>query len=206
MRRDCKKHKFITAFCAIVLAVAIFFAFRLKNNLREMGQAGYSFVRTTTLSKDGLETAVNATGSVKSSNTSTVTYSAGMSSSAPKIKTVNVVVGDYVEEGDIIVVLDNIDIIEKIAEQKEQLAEKLEELAEKYTVASDNYEALDDELDVSKAEVDTAYNNMLAAEKNFEGIKVNVSLFQTEYENAVNAQEILNGVMEASYGMDKYMN
>ena len=185
----CRKHKFLTAFILIVLSVTIIAAYNFKNNLKEMQETGYSFIRTTTLSKDGLETAVNVTGSVESSNTSTVSYSAGMNSGAPKIKTVNVAVGDYVEEGDIIVALDNTDIIEKITEQKEQLTEKLEELAEKYTAASDNYEALDDELDVSKAAVDTAYNNMVAAEKNFEEIKINVSLFQTEYDNAVNAQE-----------------
>ena len=195
----CKKHKFITAFCAIALAVAVFFAFRLKNNLREMEQAEYSFIRTTTLSKSGLETAVNVTGSVESSNTSTVSYSAGMNSGAPKIKTVNVAVGDYVEEGDIIVTLDNTDIIEKITEQKEQLTEKLEELAEKYTAASNNYEALDDELDVSKAAVDTAYNNMVAAEKNFEEIKINVSFFQIEYDNAVKQQEKAGIEYNAAY-------
>ena len=134
-----RKHKVITVFILIVLSVTIIAAYKFKNNLKEMQEVGYSFVRTTTLSKDGLETAVNVTGSVESSKTSTVSYSAGINSSAPKIKTVNVAVGDYVEEGDIIVVLDNTDILENITKQKELLAEKLEELAEKYTAASDNY-------------------------------------------------------------------
>ena len=184
-----KKHKFITAFILIVIVVMFVAMGKFKNNIAELQQTEYSFIRTTTLTKDGLETAVNVTGSVESSKTSTVSYSAGMNASAPKIKTVNAAVGDYVEEGDIIVVLDNTDIIEKITEQQELLAEKLEELAEKYTEASNNYEALDDELDASKAAVDTAYNNMVAAQKSFEEIKNNVSLFQTEYDNAVKAQE-----------------
>ena len=186
---NCKKHKFITAFIVIVLAVTMVAAYNLKNSVKELQEAEYSFVRTTTLSKDGLETAVNVTGSVESSNTSTVSYSVGMNTSAPKIKIVNVAVGDYVEEGDVIVVLDNTDILENITEQKELLAEKLEELAEKYTEASDNYEALDDELDASKAATDTAYSNMVAAQNKFDEIKNNVSIFQTEYDNAVKTQE-----------------
>ena len=32
------------------------------------------------------------------------------------------------------------------------------------------------------------------------------AITESNYEDAVNAQEILNGVMEASYRMDKYMN
>ena len=185
----CRKHKVITVFILIVLSVTIIAAYKFKNNLKEMQEVGYSFVRTTTLSKDGLETAVNVTGSVESSKTSTVSYSAGINSSAPKIKTVNVAVGDYVEEGDIIVVLDNTDILENITKQKELLAEKLEELAEKYTAASDNYEALDDELDASKAAVDTAYNNMVAAQNKFNEIKANVAVYQTNYDNAVKEEE-----------------
>lgn len=184
----CKKYKFISVVTAMAVLLLLFFLWRLKINMKEIEEVTYSFVRTTTLSKNGLETAVNVTGSVESTKTSTVSYSVA-AGSAPKIKTVNVAVGDYVEEGDIIVVLDNTAIIEKITEQQELLAEKAEELAEKYTDASDNYETLDDELDISKASVDTAYNNMVAAQKSFDEVKSNISLFQTEYDNAVKVQE-----------------
>ena len=194
----CKKYKLIAA--VTVLAVILLFSlWRLNNNMKEIEEATYSFVRTTTLSRDGLETAVNVTGSVESANTSTVSYSAGMNSSAPKIKTVNVAVGDYVQEGDIIVVLDNIDILEKITEQQELLSEKAAELYEKYEDAAKAYEDADDAYDNSKTALDTAYNAMANAEKQLKAAKSSIAAFRTDYDNAVKAEDAAGKTYTETY-------
>ncbi|MBQ6928952.1 MAG: HlyD family efflux transporter periplasmic adaptor subunit [Oscillospiraceae bacterium] len=194
----CKKYKFITV--VTVLAVILLFSlWRLNNNMKEIEEATYSFVRTTTLSRDGLETAVNVTGSVESANTSTVSYSAGMNSSAPKIKTVNAAVGDYVQEGDIIVVLDNTDILEKITEQQELLSEKAAELYEKYEDAVEAYEDADDAYDNSKTALDAAYNAMVNAEKQLKAAKSSIAAFQTDYDNAVKAEDAAGKTYTETY-------
>ena len=186
----CRKHKFITLFILLVIAIMFIALYKVKNNVEKLQQVEYSFVRTTTLTKDGLETAVNVTGSVESADTSTVSYSAGMNSSAPKIKTVNVAVGDYVEEGDIIVVLDNTDILEKITEQQELLSEKSTELYEKYEDAVEAYEDAGDAYDESKVALDSAYKKMINAEKEFKNAKSSIAAFQADYDNAVNAENM----------------
>lgn len=197
----CKKHKIITAFILIVIAVLIVAAFKFKSNVAQLQQTEYSFVRTTTLSKDGLETAVNVTGSVESANTSTVSYSAGMNASAPKIKTVNVAVGDYVEAGDIIVVLDNTDIIEKITEQQELLSEKAEELYEKYEDAGDAYEDADDAYDESKTALSKADTAMTDAEKALKNAKNSISAFQADYDKAVKAEDEAGKAYNDAYSL-----
>lgn len=202
--QKCKKHKFITAFILIVIIVMFVAMYKVKSSVAQLQQTEYSFVRTTTLSKDGLETSVNVTGSVESSKTSTVSYSSGMNSSAPKIKTVNVAVGDYVEEGDIIVVLDNTDILESIAEQQELLSEKSAEMYEKYEDAVAAYEDAYDAYTASKTALNNAYNKKVSAEKDLKNAKTSIAAFQTDYDNAVNAETAAGKAYTDTY--TKYTN
>ena len=195
----CKKYKLIAVVTVLAVILLLFSLWRLNSNMKEIEEGTYSFVRTTTLSRDGLETAVNVTGSVESANTSTVSYSAGMNSSAPKIKTVNAAVGDYVQAGDIIVVLDNTDILEKITEQQELLSEKTAELYEKYEDAVEAYEDADDAYDNSKTALDAAYSAMVNAEKQLNTAKISIAAFQADYDNAVKAEDAAGKAYTETY-------
>lgn len=62
-----------------------------------------AFIRTTTLRKTSLEDSISSTGLVASNNVSNVTTNLNAA-----VKSVEVSVGDYVEEGDVIVTLDTV--------------------------------------------------------------------------------------------------
>ena len=88
---------------------------------------GQSYVRTLTLQKGTLDASISASGTVESSDVSNVTTELKYT-----VKSVNVQVGDTVNEGDVICTLDTEDLEKSIAKMKESLAEAKEKALKNY--------------------------------------------------------------------------
>lgn len=129
--------------------------------------AGEGYVRTVTLERGTLEDSISATGTVESSQVSTVTTDLKYT-----VKEVHVQVGDSVKEGDIICTLDTSELEDSIQKMKEDLAENkadaqeqyedaqtaLTEAQEKVTETYDDMEEAEDDLDDAKSAYDKAYS------------------------------------------------
>lgn len=186
-----KKHKKpIIALGAIAVIAAIAIP-AVNSYLQKQSEAEtpvYEFIRTVTLEKGSLEDVVTATGTVASGNTSTVTYS-GAGYSIPKVKEVNVSVGDFVNEGDVIVTLDT-ESIQKSIDDALELQDKSRDKAKKayddaieaYEDANDAYEDYEDDYYDAKRE----YKNALA---DYNSAKNSVAPFQSNYDKALSKYE-----------------
>lgn len=187
-----KKHKkLIIAFGVIAaLGAAGFFGIRAyEQKQKEAETPTYEFIRTVTLEKGSLEDVVTATGTVASGNTSTVTYSSGMGYSVPKVKEVNVAVGDLVNEGDVIVTLDTESIqksiddeIERMNKTRDKAKETYDDAVEAYEDANDAYEDYEDDYYDAKRE----YNS---AKSDYNTAKNSVASFQAAYNTALSEYE-----------------
>ncbi len=149
-----KKHK-VLGVLLIVLIVILALALRGFAAVKAASKqaATYSFVRTTTLTKGDLTDTVSTTGTVKSSDTSTVTYASASTAVLPKFKTVNVAVGDTVQAGDVIATLDTSSIEESITKEKENIADKVATAQTSYNRALTSYNNAVSDYNTQKTEV-----------------------------------------------------
>lgn len=184
-----KRHKVLFVLAVVILTVGIFVGIKLLGANAQADKAVYSFVRTTTLTKGNLDDAVSATGTVGSANTSTVSYSAAGGVASPKIKTVNVAVGDAVKAGDVVVTLDSSDIQESITKEKESLTEKIADAQEKYDAALTAYNKAVSTATDYETTVANAKTALTAAQSAYESAAANVASFQSAYNAAYAAQE-----------------
>lgn len=185
-----KKHKRLAILLLVLFCIGGFFGYRVLKTKNAGGQQStYSFIRTTTLTKGDLNDSVSCTGTVGSTDTSTVTYSSTGNSAVPKIKTVNVAVGDTVQAGDVIVTLDSSDIEESIAKEKENLSEKITEAQEKYDAALTAYNKAVDVATAYETTLQNAKSTLDTASVSYTNAQNSVASFQTTYDNAVSAQE-----------------
>ncbi len=192
-----RKHKkpIIALGVVAALGVAGFFGGRaFLQKQKEAETPVYEFIRTVTLEKGSLEDVVTATGTVASGNTSTVTYSSGMGYSVPKVKEVNVAVGDLVNEGDVIVTLDTESIqksiddeIERMNKTRDKAKEAYDDALEAYEDAKEAYEDYEDDYYDAKREYNSAQSDYNTAKKS-------VKQFQIDYDEAYENQEKLGRV------------
>ncbi|MCC8073030.1 MAG: efflux RND transporter periplasmic adaptor subunit, partial [Clostridiales bacterium] len=177
-----KKHKVLTAIICILLVAAIViasvFAFKSDNS----STTSYSFIRTTTLSKGDLENSISATGTVESAETSSVTTSLSYT-----IKTVNVAVGDVVEEGDVICTLDTSELEEQIEREEENIESAVSSAQSSYDSALESYNDAvatltdyEDTLNDAESEKNSAYTPYAKALSAIES-------YQTAYDKALTA-------------------
>ncbi len=187
-----RKHKkpIIALGVVAALGVAGFFGIRAyEQKQKEAETPVYEFIRTVTLEKGSLEDVVTCTGTVASGNTSTVTYSSGMGYSVPKVKEVNVAVGDLVNEGDVIVTLDTESIqksiddeIERMNKTRDKAKEAYDDAVEAYEDANDAYEDYEDDYYDAKRE----YNS---AKSDYNTAKNSIASFQAAYNTALSEYE-----------------
>lgn len=164
------RHKI--AATALILAAILALTALLVLRPRRSGPleaAGEGYVRTITLERGTLEDSISATGTVESSQVSTVTTDLKYT-----VKEVHVQVGDSVKEGDIICTLDTSELEDSIQKMKEDLAESkadaqeqyedaqtaLTEAQEKVTETYDDMEEAEDVLDNAKSAYDKAYSTV----------------------------------------------
>ena len=187
-----RKHKVLCIVLAALAVVAVIIGVTVGKIAKTVGEAAqnYQFVRTITLQKGDLENVVSANGTVASGVTSTVTYSQKSAMySIPKVKEVNVAVGDLVEEGDVIVTLDGSDIQKSIDSEIESRNKRIEKARDAYDDALESYEKAKDKADEYRYDYRNAEYDRDEAEDNFQIAKNSVATFQKAYDNAYDAQE-----------------
>ena len=172
-----KKAVILLALLAIAAAAAAFLLSR-RPSLPAAAQTG-SYVRTVTLSRGTLEDSISATGTVESAQVSTVTTELTYA-----IASVQVQVGDRVQEGDVICTLDTSDLeknIQKLTENatdaKAEAQKQYEQAQQKLTEAE---EAVTDAWDV-RAEKESAPNSAKSA---YDAASSQVSGYQSAYDEA----------------------
>lgn len=115
-----KKHRKKLIICGAVLAVVVIAVFAIRSNMQkrqqEMMQA-MNQTETTAIEKRTLVSSVSATGSIISAESKEISVSL----SNVEVESVNVKVGDLVNEGDILCTFDSTDIEESLSEAKASL-------------------------------------------------------------------------------------
>ena len=170
------RHKKAVIALALLVVAAAAAAFLLRGRfVRPVSllAAGGSYVRTVTLQKGTLEDSISATGTVQSSDVSNVTTDLKYT-----VKTVNVQVGDSVEEGDVICTLDTSELEESIRKLQESLADAKAEARKQYekaqaslTEAEENVKSTYDDMKEAEDERDSAksaYETAAAAVKSYQ--------------------------------------
>lgn len=169
---------------------------------------GQSYVRTLTLQKGTLDASISASGTVESSDVSNVTTELKYT-----VKSVNVQVGDTVNEGDVICTLDTEDLEKSIAKMKESLAEAKEKALKNYQNAqkslSDAEKSVTEAYD-AKEEKRSARDSAKSA---YESAEAQVKSYQSAYDSANTAllsalseQDAKQSAYNAAYNAakDKY--
>lgn len=170
------RHKKAVIVLALLVVAAAAAAFLLRGRFVRpvsLPAAGGSYVRTVTLQKGTLEDSISATGTVQSSDVSNVTTDLKYT-----VKTVNVQVGDSVEEGDVICTLDTSELEESIQKLQESLADAKAEAQKEYekaqaslTEAEENVKSTYDDMKEAEDERDSAksaYETAAAAVKSYQ--------------------------------------
>ncbi len=177
-----KKHKVLTAIICILLVAAIVIGsvFAFKN--ADSSSTSYAFIRTTTISKGDLENSISATGSVESAETSSVTTSLSYT-----IKTVNVAVGDTVEEGDVICTLDTSELEEQIEREEESLEQSVSSAQKSYDSALESYNDAVSTLDDYEDELNDAAIEKNSAYTPYSKALSAIKPYQSAYDSALSA-------------------
>lgn len=170
------RHKKAVIALALLVVAAAAAAFLLRGRFVRpvsLPAAGGSYMRTVTLQKGTLEDSISATGTVQSSDVSNVTTDLKYT-----VKTVNVQVGDSVEEGDVICTLDTSELEESIRKLQESLADAKAEAQKQYekaqaslTEAEENVKSTYDDMKEAEDERDSAksaYETAAAAVKSYQ--------------------------------------
>ena len=177
------RHKKAVIALALLVVAAAAAAFLLRGRFVRpvsLPAAGGSYVRTVTLQKGTLEDSISATGTVQSSDVSNVTTDLKYT-----VKTVNVQVGDSVEEGDVICTLDTSELEESIRKLQESLADAK-------TEAQKQYEKAQASLTEAEENVKSTYDDMKEAEDERDSAK-------SAYETAAAAVKSYQAEVDAAY-------
>lgn len=129
--------KIILIILAILLVVGLVFFFVRKEKVKEMASTeSFTYTRTISLTKSKLEDMIVATGVIESQTTSTITSSVNNAS----IAKINYSVGDYVNEGDVIIELDTTNLNKQISKQSSKVNEQEKSLQDRYNEAKETYD------------------------------------------------------------------
>lgn len=188
------RHKKAVIALALLVVAAAAAAFLLRGRFVRpvsLPAAGGSYVRTVTLQKGTLEDSISATGTVQSSDVSNVTTDLKYT-----VKTVNVQVGDSVEEGDVICTLDTSELEESIQKLQESLADAKAEAQKQYekaqaslTEAEENVKSTYDDMKEAEDERDSAKSAYETAAAAVKGYQAEVDAANADLLTKLNARQ-----------------
>lgn len=188
------RHKKAVIAMALLVVAAAAAAFLLRGRFVRpvsLPAAGGSYVRTVTLQKGTLEDSISATGTVQSSDVSNVTTDLKYT-----VKTVNVQVGDSVEEGDVICTLDTSELEESIQKLQESLADAKAEAQKQYekaqaslTEAEENVKSTYDDMKEAEDERDSAKSAYETAAAAVKGYQAEVDAANADLLTKLNARQ-----------------
>lgn len=188
------RHKKAVIALALLVVAAAAAAFLLRGRFVRpvsLPAASGSYVRTVTLQKGTLEDSISATGTVQSSDVSNVTTDLKYT-----VKTVNVQVGDSVEEGDVICTLDTSELEESIRKLQESLADAKAEAQKQYekaqaslTEAEENVKSTYDDMKEAEDERDSAKSAYETAAAAVKGYQAEVDAANADLLTKLNARQ-----------------
>ncbi|MDO4197972.1 MAG: efflux RND transporter periplasmic adaptor subunit [Erysipelotrichaceae bacterium] len=198
------KHKLITVILVVLLGAGSFFLYNFLQPKKDSTADNiYTYTRTVSLFKGTLDNTISATGTIESQNVSTVS-----SSLRYTVKSVNVDVGDYVSEGDTIVILDSSDIQKEIDKQLENSDDQYQKLQDTYYDAEDAKNKAKDTYNAAYTAMSTAESAYNSAKSALDTAESKLSSFNSDYNNAKSVLDTattnLNSAMNdcLSFGSD----
>ena len=168
------RHKVLTVVLVLILAAAGLVAWKLHRAADAVkAMSGYQFVRTTVLKRTSLDNSVTVNGTVNSGEEASVTVADA--AKTYKVATVNVQVGDHVNEGDVIATLDTADLERQIQQAQQSYNDTLQAAQTSYDRALDDYNTSvvqhDNNLIDLQAKVDDANKTVSDAQKALDSAK-----------------------------------
>ena len=194
------RHKKAVIALALLVVAAAAAAFLLRGRFVRpvsLPAAGGSYVRTVTLQKGTLEDSISATGTVQSSDVSNVTTDLKYT-----VKTVNVQVGDSVEEGDVICTLDTSELEESIQKLQESLADAKAEAQKQYEKAQASLTEAEENVKSTYDDMKEAEDERYSAKSAYETAAAAVKSYQAEVD-AANA-DLLTKLNARQAALDAY--
>lgn len=178
----CKNRAVQRIFVILVLAVVVaggILWFRRRNaGFQPTGQVE-SIIRTTRLQKTNLNDSVTVTGTIQSSNTSTVTTDQKYA-----VKEILVNVGDTVQEGDVICTLDTSELEESIQKMKENLNDQAQTANEQVDSANSSLVSATDDSLAQEAVVNSARDALLSMQSSWDTAQAAVAPYWSNYQLA----------------------
>lgn len=181
-----KAHKgwFIAIIVVLALALAALIISLIGSSNPATKQADMlKVVRTTVLEKTTLDDTVSVTGTVKSGKTSNITTVLKYT-----VKSINVQVGDNVNEGDVVVTLDTADLEKQLKKAQESLSDNISRAKTTYDEAKSAYEKACAAEQTALTASNSAYTTYAAAKKVYDRAVADVQLYTQEYNTAVTYQ------------------
>ena len=132
-----RRHTKLCVALVILAVAAVIIGSQLRKRVAAASaSADYQYVRTTTLKTTSLNDSVTVNGTVKSGDEASVTVAD--SAKTYKVATVNVEVGDTVQEGDVIATLDTTDLEKQIESAEQDYNDTLSQAQTSYDRAVDD--------------------------------------------------------------------
>lgn len=183
------RKKTIILIAGVFIIAAGSFYFSRQGSVKKTGTQA-SYVRTTILKRTTLNNSISVSGTVESAAVSNVTTNQSLT-----VKSIPVQVGDWVQAGDVICVLDSVEIDKSITRAQEKLQESIETAQEALNTAEQNYTW-------AKSDAETAWNTktekeqaMNAAKSALDSAQSSIDAFQAKadqaqaaYQSAVQAE------------------
>ena len=181
-----RKKRIILAAVIVVAAVGAAAVWRLRGAATP-ASAEYQYIRTVTLSLGSLDDSVTATGTVAAGQEADVTVAEN--ARTYPIATIEVAVGDEVEQGDVIATLDTTDLLQQIEQAEQTYADDLASAQTTYDRAVSSYEVAvvqheNNLIDLQEA-IDTAEETYADAEEALSTAQDSYNAAESEY-NALN--------------------
>ena len=200
------RHKKLTvALVAVVVAAAV-----LLSRLLAAAPAStvtYQYIRTTTLQRTDLQNSVTATGTVVSGSEASVT--ASESARTYTVATVEVDVGDVVQEGDVIATLDTTDLQKQIDSAEQSYSDDLQSAQTTYDRAVESYEVAvvqhDNRLIDLQENIDDADKALADAQQALEDAKSARDSAQSTVNSAQSTVDSLQSAYNAAQGVASYV-
>ena len=200
------RHKKLTvALVAVVVAAAV-----LLSRLLAAAPAStvtYQYIRTTTLQRTDLQNSVTATGTVVSGSEASVT--ASESARTYTVATVEVEVGDVVQEGDVIATLDTTDLQKQIDSAEQSYSDDLQSAQTTYDRAVESYEVAvvqhDNRLIDLQENIDDADKALADAQQALEDAKSARDSAQSTVNSAQSTVDSLQSAYNAAQGVASYV-
>lgn len=203
------RHKKAVVVISVLAVIAVILAFALKllgNNIGEMAGPNQELQQAFRLEKQDLSTSIACVGTVESANVIEVT-----SEVSSQVTQLNVSLGDHVEKGDVLCLLDDTAIRRQIQElENRKAAAKAEENAarQKAKSALDQAETQLNAASQTQANIQALYDKVMRGEVagDAETVAEQLIAAQAEYASCMqavsDAREALNSVAAVQTGED----